>query len=348
MASPLSGTRGGFSMESLRFPLAAVGIFGLLAGLGAWLVQGDFGRLPRILIAGGVLLLGIYVALDPEDVCAKITGRGAIYSGNTFLIAAAAILILGLFNVIGSRYQTKLDLTANKQFTLSDQSIKVAQSLPQPVKITGFLTASDSRKQDFQTLLNDYSNRSGGKISFEFIDPEARPGDAIAAGITETGTIVYQMADKKQNSTGTTEKDISTALVKLERPEKKAYFTSGHGERSLDGFGPQDYGTIKQAIERDNFATATLNLVTARAVPDDASEVIIAGATNPFLAEEKDALKAYLDGGGKLIAIIGPNSKTDLSDLLQNYQVGFSGTVVVDPAKSVSQDPRVVVVDSYG
>ena len=144
------------------------------------------------------------------------------------------------------------------------------------------------------------------------------------------------MADKKQNSTGTTEKDISTALVKLERPEKKAYFTSGHGERSLDGFGPQDYGTIKQAIERDNFATATLNLVTARAVPDDASEVIIAGATNPFLAEEKDALKAYLDGGGKLIAIIGPNSKTDLSDLLQNYQVGFSGTVVVDPAKSVS------------
>jgi ABC-type uncharacterized transport system involved in gliding motility auxiliary subunit len=91
-----------------------------------------------------------------------------------------------------------------------------------------------------------------------------------------------------------------------------------------------------------------LSLVTARSVPDDASEVVIAGPTNPFLAEEKDALKAYLDGGGKLIAIVGPNSKTDLNDLLQPYQVSFAGDLVIDPAKSIPQDPRVIVVDGYG
>ena len=50
--------------------------FGVLAGLGVWLVQGEFGLVPRILIAAGVLLLGIYVALDPEDVWARLTGRG--------------------------------------------------------------------------------------------------------------------------------------------------------------------------------------------------------------------------------------------------------------------------------
>jgi ABC-type uncharacterized transport system involved in gliding motility auxiliary subunit len=281
-------------------------------------------------------------------VWANVTGRGAIYSGNTLAIGVAALVILGLVNVVGSRYQTKLDLTANKQFTLSDQSIKVAQAVPQPVKVTGYLTSTDSRKSDFQTLLNDYANRSGGKISYEFIDPDARPADAIAAGITATGTIVYQMGDKKQESTGTTEKDVSTALVKLERPGKKVYFTTGHGERSLDGFGATDYGTIKQGLERDNFTTAPLNLVTARAVPDDADEVIIAGPTNPFLTEEKDALRAYLDGGGKLVAIVGPSSKTDLNDLLQKYEVSFTGNVVVDPAKGLPQDPRVVVVDSYG
>jgi ABC-type uncharacterized transport system involved in gliding motility auxiliary subunit len=343
----------GFSVEGVRVPLALVGAFGLFLGMATGLIGVGIGPVPaeytpRIFYAIGVLLLGIYVALDPEDVWAKLTGRGALASGNTVLIAAAAVVILGLVNVLGSRYQTKLDLTANKQFTLSDQSIKVAQSLPQPVKVTGFLTSSDSRKQDFQTLLNDYSNRSGGKLTYEFVDPEARPGDAIAAGITETGTIVYQMGDKKQNSTGTTEKDVSTALVKLERPGKKVYFTTGHGERSLDGFGPQDYGTIKQGIERDNFATAPINLVTARAVPDDADALIIAGPTNPFLSEEKDALKAFLDGGGKLIAIVGPNSKTDLNDLLAQYQVSFGTNVVIDQAKGLPQDPRVVVVDSYG
>jgi len=62
------------SIESLRSRLPRWH-FGLLAGLGAWLVQGEFGLLPRILIAAGVLLLGIYVALDPEDVWTKLTGR---------------------------------------------------------------------------------------------------------------------------------------------------------------------------------------------------------------------------------------------------------------------------------
>jgi len=348
MSSQLNKSGSGFSVETLRFPLAALGIFGLLAGLGAWLVQGEFGLLPRILIAAGVLLLGIYVALDPEDVWSKVTGRGALASGNTVAIAIAAVVILGLFNVLGSRYQNKIDLTANHQFTLSDASIKLAQALPQPVQVTGWLTANDSRKQDFQTLLNDYQNRSGGKLTYSFNDPEAHPADAVAAGITSTGTIAYQMGDKKQTSTGTTEQDIDTALVKLTRPQKTLYFTTGHGERSLDGFGPQDYGTIKQNLSTDNFTISPLNLVTQRTVPDDAGAVVIAGPTNPFLQEELDALTAYVQGGGKLIILMGPNSKTDLSSVLQNYGVGFSGNVVVDPAKSVPQDPRVVVVDSYG
>ncbi|MDQ6675609.1 MAG: GldG family protein [Chloroflexota bacterium] len=347
MASRLPQTRAGLSLETLRFPLAALGIFGLLAGLGAWLVQGDFGLVPRILVAGGVLLLGLYVALDPEYVWAKLTGRGAVYSGNTLLIALAALIILGLVNVLGSRYQSKLDLTANKQFTLSDQSITVAQALPAPVKVTGWLSANDSRKQDFQTLLNDYANRSGGKITYEFIDPVTRPGDARAAGITAVGTIRYVMGDKKQDSTGTTEKDVSTALVKLERPVAKVYFTTGHGEPSLDGSGPQDYSAIKTGLQADNFTTAPLSLLTARTVPDDASEVVIGGPTNPFLPEELDTLNAYLQGGGKLVAVVGPTSKTDLSSLLQPYGVAFSGNVVFDPTKSVPQDPRVIVVDGY-
>src|SRR5215831_545603 len=164
MATGLNESRGGFSFETLRVPLAALGIFGVLAGLGAWLVQGDFSLVPRILIAAGVLLLGIYVALDPEDVWAKLTGRGALYSGNTLVIALAALVALGFVNVLGARFTNKIDLTSNKQFTLSDQSVKVAQSLPQPVHVTGYLTSSDSRKQDFQTLLSDYASKSGGKL----------------------------------------------------------------------------------------------------------------------------------------------------------------------------------------
>src|SRR5207253_292593 len=90
---------------------------------------------------------GIYVALDPEEVWAKVTGRGALASGNAVIIAAAALVILGLINVLGSRYETKLDLTANQQYTLSDQSIKVAQAVPEPVKVTAWSSSNAHRRR---------------------------------------------------------------------------------------------------------------------------------------------------------------------------------------------------------
>ena len=130
--SPAAKRGNGFSTDALRVPLIGLGIFALFAVV----ITGLIGGLPdiaaRAMIAFGVLLLGIYVALDPEDVWAKVTGRGALASGNAVIIAAAALIILGLINVLGSRYETKLDLTANKQYTLSDQSIKVAQAVPEP------------------------------------------------------------------------------------------------------------------------------------------------------------------------------------------------------------------------
>src|SRR5258708_9025658 len=167
MASRSSEAKPGFSTESLRLPLVGLGIFALFAGL----ITGLIGGLPdiaaRAMIAFGVLLLGIYVALDPEEVWSKVTGRGALASGNAVIIAAAALVILGLINVLGSRYETKLDLTANKQYTMSDQSIKVAQPIPEPVKVTAWLSASDSRTQDFQTLLTNPPHRSAGKLTSE-------------------------------------------------------------------------------------------------------------------------------------------------------------------------------------
>jgi ABC-type uncharacterized transport system involved in gliding motility auxiliary subunit len=337
-----------FSLDSLRLPLAALGFFGILAGLGAWLVDGQFDLPPRILLAGGILLLGIYVALDPEDVWGRVTGRTTLVSGNVLVIAVAAIAILGLFNVLASRYQTKWDTTANQQYTLSQQSVQVVQSLPQAVHATAFFPASDTQRQGFQTLLGNYAAQSNGKFSFEFVDPEARPGDAVAAGITQEGTTVFAMGDKKQNATGTTEQDVTTALVKLTRPQKKVYFTTGHGERNLDGFGQPDYGQIKQALERDNYTTDTLNPTTTRAVPDDAAAVIVAGATAPFLQEELDTLKAYADGGGSIFILQDPNSKADFSSLLSPYGVAMPGTLVVDPSQNYLGDVRVPVVSKYG
>src|SRR5258708_36429872 len=103
MAVRTSEAKGGFTIDSLRLPLVGLGIFALFAGLITGLIGGLPDLAPRILLAIGGLLLGIYAALDPEDVWAKLTGRGAPASGNALLIVAAAVGTLRLLNVLRSR-----------------------------------------------------------------------------------------------------------------------------------------------------------------------------------------------------------------------------------------------------
>ncbi|MBI2755585.1 MAG: GldG family protein [Chloroflexi bacterium] len=342
-----STKQGGFSLGALRAPVAALGVLLILAGLGWWLVNGAFDLPPRLLVAGGILLVGVVIALEPGDVWSAVTGRSGLYTSNTLVIAIAAVGILGLANVIGSRYSPRWDLTASKQFTISDQSVRVAESLPGPVKVTAFLSGSDSRRADFEALLGEYARRANGKLTWEFIDPELRPGEAIAAGIRNVGDVVYQLGDKKQNSSATQERDVTTALIKLTRPEKKLYFTTGHGERKISGQDPPDYGQLQLALQRDNFTTADLSLATTRAVPDDAAAVVIAGPTGPFQPDELDALRVYLDGGGKLMLFQDPNTQANFTDLLRKWEVSFPNQFVVDPGLNAG-DPLVPAVVSYG
>jgi ABC-type uncharacterized transport system involved in gliding motility auxiliary subunit len=117
---------------------------------------------------------------------------------------------------------------------------------------------------------------------------------------------------------------------------------------ATDGVGPQDFGLLKQDLAMGNFTPAVFTLVSEHRVPDDAAALVIAGPSAPFLQEETSALKTYLDNGGALIILQGPASKADFGDLLHDYQLSFTGNVIIDPSKSVPQDPRVIVVDTYG
>jgi ABC-type uncharacterized transport system involved in gliding motility auxiliary subunit len=57
------------------------------------------------------------------------------YAG-AYIIVIVAVLVA--VNWLGNRYSKSYDATANKAFTLSDQTIKVAQNLKNDVKIYYF------------------------------------------------------------------------------------------------------------------------------------------------------------------------------------------------------------------
>lgn len=334
-------------MGNARLAAAILGALGILAGIGSTLVLG-FDVLPRALLAAGILFLGIYVALDPEDVWHKLSGRSTLYGGNVLVVGLSVVVILGLVDVLASRYQTQWDLTANHQYSLSQESVKVAQSLPAPVTAYAYFTTSNGSKSDYQTLLDQYVTASGGKLSVQFVDPNQDVGSAVAAGVRQDGTTIFQMGDKKQTSTATQEQDVTSALLQLTRPAQKVYFTTGHGELDTTVTDQTGISEISQQLGLNDFTTAPLNLATQNAIPTDAAAVVIAGAKQAFSQDELDAISAYLQNGGAVMILEDPGSKADFSSVLQPWGVAFTGNYVIDPGQSIQQQPQVPAVVQYG
>ena len=330
---PSTAPRRGFSLspDAFKMPLGLLGGLLILGAAGYYLIFAAFDTPMRIMLAAGILLIGIAVAIDPEAVWGRMTTRGALYGGNTLAIAAIFLGILALLNVLGVRRPERWDLTATKQFSISGESTAVLQQAPQPIQVIGFFQNGDPGRQDYESLLKEYGLRSNGKLTYELVDPIENPALAQQYAIRELNTSVLLMGDRRQQITGTREADLTTGLLKLVQVEsRKAYFTAGHNERQIDGFEPQAYGQAKTQLEARNFVVEPLTLLAAGEVPDDASLVVIAGPRVPFAPEEVDALSRYLDRFGRIMLLVDPQTDTGMASLLAAWKIELGQQFIVE------------------
>ena len=137
------------------------------------------------------------------------------------------VLVLGLANWLAQPQHNKsIDSTANKQFSLSDQTIKVVKGLTKDVTITDYdKTSAFGTARD---LLDRYGNLSS-KLKVVFIDPDKKPQVAKAAGIRSYGQIFVDSGTKKEEAKSLTEEELTGALIRsLKSGElRNACFVSG-------------------------------------------------------------------------------------------------------------------------
>ena len=95
------------------------------------------------------------------------------------------ILLLGisvLTNIVSSFIFTRIDLTDDNRFTLSDNSKKLVSQLKDVVYIRVYLEGDFSPgfsrlQQSTREILDELSIYSNGNLQFEFIDPSANPDE---------------------------------------------------------------------------------------------------------------------------------------------------------------------------
>src|SRR5260370_36590166 len=117
----------------------------------------------------------------------------AAYATVYILVILAVVVVA---NVLANRYDKTYDATANKRYSLSDQTAKIVKGLKQDTNITFFDQASRFDQHGGgqitpKDLLPQYRNLSP-KVHVAFVDPDKRPALAREAGIKNYGTAVVQ------------------------------------------------------------------------------------------------------------------------------------------------------------
>ena len=300
----------------------------------------------------GLVCLLIYILGQWRDIAKMFTRRQARYGSLTALSVLVVLAILVAINYIGSKQNKRWDLTANKQFSLSDQTRNVLQKLDAPLQIKVF---SDAFPQ-YKDRLTEYTYASKN-VSIDYIDPEKRPTAVGSAQIQPPLTITLDYKGRSERVTSDAEQDVTAGIIKVvQGGTKKVYFVQGHGEKDFTSGDRDGYKSIGDSLNQENYKSDKLVLAQAGAVPDDASVVIVAGPKTDFFPAEIKTLKDYLDKQGKLLLMLDPPEKADsapfpnLIALAHDGGMDVGNDVVVDVSgmgQLIGTDLSVPVAANY-
>ena len=302
----------------------------------------------------GLVCLLIYILGQWRDIAKLFTRRQARYGTLTGVSVLVVFAILIAINYIGARQNKRWDLTASKQFSLSDQTRNVLSKLDSPLTIMVF--AQESGFQPYRDKLKEYEY-SSSKVVTDYVDPDKKPAVASQNAVQAYGTILFKYKDRSERITTDTEQDITTAIIKVvQGTTKKIYFTQGHGERDQASGERDGYKAITDSLTRENYTVDKLVLAQAGAVPGDGSVVIVAGPKTDFFPGEIAALKTYLGKQGKLLLELDPPDKADsqpltnLIALAHDWGIDLGNDMVVDVSgmgQLIGTDASVPVAATY-
>ncbi len=265
-----------------------------------------------------VISAAAYAFMEPDAVRDFMGTRQARYGANLTVMTLAFVGIIIFANsiVYSADNPLKLDLTESKENTLSPELTRALDTLPAKLTATAFFS-SQASDIEARKLLQSMKASAGGKFDYSFVNPDANPVAAKAAGVTGDGKIALEMNGRTEVADYADEGEILLAIVRILNPENRTvYFLIGHGEADIEGNGDRTMTRAKETLESKNYTVKTLNLLAENKIPADAKAIIIAGPTKPVSANEVSLLVNYALHGGALIVMEDPTAINDFGDAI--------------------------------
>ncbi len=331
-----------------------VGVAVVVAGMVARFVVPERQELWWWALVVGVVLIVAYGLGQWRSVVELFDRRQARYGTLATSGVLLGVAILVGANYILARQNVRWDLTAARQYSLSDQTVRILESLESPIRVMVFAQEFDFPR--YRDRLAEYEYTSS-QVSLEFVDVDRNPGLARQYEVQSYGTVVFDYDGRVERVVSDQEQELTNALIKaVEGEERKAYFLQGHGERLPTGTERDGYSALADALRLDNLTVETVILSQAGEVPADAAVLVVAGPGTDLLPTEVALLRTYLEGGGKMLFLIDPPDspeapgRDNLLGLIEEWGIEVGRDMVVDISgvgQLLGTDATVPVAASY-
>ncbi|MCC5926050.1 MAG: GldG family protein [Bacteroidetes bacterium] len=266
-----------------------------------------------------------------------------------YLTTALAVAVVVLINLIGSASGVRMDTTREGLYSLTQISRDILERLEEPVEITHFYIAADPRFRPTLELLREYERRSP-LITARAYDINTHPSVARSMGVTFQGTTIIRMGDRVQEVSGGDEVSVTNGIYRMLNTQGRTiYFTAGHGEYDLfsmvsedhlEGEGDEDrpiflhesrgLAKLRERLELMGHTAEQIFPQTGQPVPADADLVVIVSPSETFPSESLQAIRDYLDDGGRLFVMLDAFRDGGLGEILSEFGIVPQNDLVVD------------------
>lgn len=273
----------------------------------------------------------------------------------TYILVVLAIVVVA--NFLAKRYNKSYDATANKRYSLSSETKKIVDGLHQDATLTYF--NQTTRFSQGRDLLDQYAALSS-KIHVDDVDPVKDPEIGRADNITEVPAVTVTIGDRTTRAVSISEEGITGALIRdIKTSAHTVCFVTGSGEHQIDDPSRNGLSQFKTLLASDSYEAQTIDLVSTASVPAECTAVVVAGPKHDYLQPEVDALKTYVENGGRAAFMLDPPLKLGdspigdndaLAALLTSWGVTPDKDLVLDlnpVSQSAGLGPQEPLVTSY-
>lgn len=275
----------------------------------------------------------------------------ALRRANRVVQVLLILCLMFLVNSIFLRHYWRTDLTEDRMFSLSPESVAYIRQIERPIEIV--VTIPENPSGDDVSILLRYTkgilreieytaHRYRIPITVRFVDiyrdtVTARrleqqyglrqPNSVLVASDVRhrivLPTEILEFDDLRPTKLQGEEAIISAMLEVASDSRRRIYFVKGHGEMDTDSAAPdRGLSLIADEMSSRNLAVEKLDLVEQGRVPEDADLVIICDPQGPLMEAELEMLRVFLiERAGSAIILLRPGVQHGMDELLHEWGI---------------------------